>query len=45
MGQKDPNVRTELLLDTPPNVAKKMFPGIVMQHRMSLLLRKARRGK
>jgi hypothetical protein len=37
---KDPNARTELSLDTHTNVAKKMFPGIVMHHRMSLLLRK-----
>jgi hypothetical protein len=40
LGKKDPNARTELRLDTHPNVAKKMFPGIVMHHRMSLLSRK-----
>ena len=40
MGGKDPNVRTEFLLDTYLNVAKKMFPGIVMHHRMSLLDKK-----
>jgi hypothetical protein len=45
MGQKDPNVRTELLLDTHLNVAKKMCPGILMHHRMSLLLKEARRGE
>jgi hypothetical protein len=37
---KDANVRTEFLLDTHSNVAKKMFQGIVMHHRMSLLNRK-----
>jgi hypothetical protein len=40
MRRKDPDVRTEFLLDTHLNVAKKMFPGIVMHHRMSLLERK-----
>jgi hypothetical protein len=40
LREKDANVRTEFLLDTHPNVAKKMFPGIVMHHRMSLLDRK-----
>jgi hypothetical protein len=33
---RDPNVRTEFTLDTHTNVAKKMFPGIVMHHCMSL---------
>jgi hypothetical protein len=42
---KDPNARTEFLLDTHPNVAKKMFPGIVMEQCMSLLVKEARRGK
>ena len=37
LGGEDPNVRTEFTLDTHTNVAKKMFPGIVMHHRMSLL--------
>lgn len=37
LEEKDANVRTEFLLDTYTNVAKKMFPGIVMHHRMSLL--------
>jgi hypothetical protein len=37
---RDPNVRTEFTLDKPANLVKKMFPGIVMHHRMSLLKRK-----
>jgi hypothetical protein len=40
LGGRDPNVRTEFTLDKHTNVAKKMFPGIVMHHRMSLLCRK-----
>lgn len=43
--EKDPNVRTESLLSTHPNIAKKMFPGIVMHHSMLLLDEEARRGK
>jgi len=45
LREKDPNLRTELLLSTHLNVAKKMFPGIVMHHRMLLLRKEARRGK
>ena len=40
LGGRDPNARTEFTLDTHTNVAKKMFPGIVMHHCMSLLERK-----
>jgi len=38
LGERDPpNVRTEFTLDKPRTLAKKMFPGIGMHHRMSLL--------
>jgi hypothetical protein len=45
LRKKDASTRTELSLNTYTNVAKKMFLGIVLHHRMSLLKQEARRGK
>ncbi len=43
LWMKGTNARTEFLLDTYLNVAKKMFQGIEMHHRMSLLFGSTKR--